>query len=208
MANLLHVKPNTCHQFLADHIQSPDILSTCQGPPPPGSVVTFKLLSMFGPNPTWKKCVHIARLKFEKYFSNKALQLQSNFNADTTVSSGDLFWSWPKLYPRPISFDETNSDHLEFIALLAVGLARVVGIQEESLDRNEVIRLMEDVDVDPFVPANKEIVTDENVTISSVPANNVDVDLVKLSSMLGSSLSICVSGNMLNTTFILLYFFL
>jgi len=193
LANLLHVKPNICHQFIADHIQSPDILSTCQGPPPPGSVVTFKLLSMFGPNPTWKKCVHIARLKFEKYFSYKALQLQSSFNADTTVSSGDLFWSWPKLYPRPISFDETNSDHLEFVALLAVGLARVVGIQEESLDRNAVIRLMEDVNVEPFVPANKEIVTDENVTISSVTASNVDVDLVKLSSMLGSSLSICVS---------------
>merc|ERR1719450_1019492 len=52
---------------------------------------------------------------------------------------------------------------------------------------------MEDVNVDTFVPANKEIVTDENVTISSVTASNVDVDLVKLSSMLGSSLSICVS---------------
>lgn len=102
LTNLLCAKPSICQQFLAEHIQSPGCFIASQESPPPGSVVTYKLLSMFGQNPTWEKCVHIARQKFEKYFVAKALQLQANFGPGTTISSGALFWSWPKLYPGPL----------------------------------------------------------------------------------------------------------
>ena len=60
VTNLLHDKPQTCQQFLAEHRQSPDHLPGSQDCPPPGSVVSYKLLSMFGQTPTWVKCVLIA----------------------------------------------------------------------------------------------------------------------------------------------------
>ena len=149
---------------------------------------------MFGQNPTWKKCLQIARTKFDKYFSAKALQLQSNFSADSTVSSGDLFWSWPKLFPRPLVFSPANADHLEFVRLLAVGLARVMGVQEGKEDGEEIIKILEGVTVPPFMPRNKEIITDESIAGSDATAGPGDIDLAKLSSLLSPALQVCVPG--------------
>ena len=153
---------------------------------------------MFGQNPTWEKCVQIARSKFDKYFSAKALQLQSNFSADSTVSSGDLFWSWPKLFPRPLVFSPTNPDHLEFVGLLAVGLARVVEVQEGKWDGEEIMKILEGVTVPTFVPKNKEIITDESIAPDDATAAPGEMDLAKLSSLLLSpTLHVCVAGTVL-----------
>ena len=192
VTSLLHDKPQTCKQFLAEHKQSPDRLPGSQDCPPPGSVVSYKLLSMFGQAPTWEKCVFIARTKFDKYFSAKALQLQSNFSADTTVSSGQLFWSWPKLFPRPLVFSLTNPDHLEFVGLLAVGLARVVGVQEGKWEGEELLKILEGVTVTPFVPKHKEIVTDESITAATAAPD--DINLGTLSSLLCPGLHVSVPG--------------
>eukprot|EP00090_Calanus_glacialis_P011422 TRINITY_DN1982_c0_g1_i4.p1 TRINITY_DN1982_c0_g1~~TRINITY_DN1982_c0_g1_i4.p1 ORF type:complete len:439 (+),score=177.12 TRINITY_DN1982_c0_g1_i4:87-1403(+) len=192
ITNLLHDKPKTCQQFLADHKQSPSCLPASQDSPPLGSAVSYKLLSMFGQNPTWEKCLQIARTKFDKYFSAKALQLQSNFSADSTVSSGDLFWSWPKLFPRPLVFSPAKADHVEFVRLLAVGLARVVGVQEGKEDGEEIIKILEGVTVPPFMPRNKEIITDESIAGSDATAGPGDIDLAKLSSLLSPALQVCV----------------
>ena len=194
LTNLLHAKPSICQQFLAEHIQSPGCLAASQESPPPGSVVTFKLLSMFGQNPAWEKCVHIARQKFEKYFVAKALQLQSNFGPGTTISSGSLFWSWPKLYPGPLVFSHTNPDHMEFVGLLAIGLARIVGVKQGEWKGEGLEKILESVHVAPFVSKNKEIVTDESVAADSVVASRDNVDLVRLSALLNPSLKVCASG--------------
>ena len=202
ITNLLHDKPKICHQFLTDHKQSPASLPASQDCPPPGSAVSYKMLSMFGQNPTWEKCVQIARTKFEKYFSGKSLQLQSNFSEDSTVSSGDLFWSWPKLLPRPLVFSPANPVHMEFVGLLAVGLARVVGVEEGKWGGEEIVKILEVMTVPPFVPKNKEIITDESIAPDDAIAPHGDIDLSKLSSLLSCpTLPVCVPGTVLYSVY-------
>jgi len=178
ITNLLHAKPKICHQFLAD----PNLTQVSIQ-----SAVSYKLMSMFGQKPTWHKCLQIARTKFNKYFVAKALQLQSSFSSDSTVSSGDHFWAWPKMFPKPLVFSTTNPDHMEFVGLLAVGLARVVGVQEGKFEGEEIIKMLEGMTVPSFMPKNKEIITDESIASDNVTDAHGEIDLSKLSSLLNSS---------------------
>lgn len=47
---------------------------------------------------SFDNCVVYARTKFEKYFSNKILQLLYNFPLDMTTKEGTPFWSGPKRF--------------------------------------------------------------------------------------------------------------
>ncbi len=77
--------------------------------------------------------------------------------------SGDLFWSYPKRFPRPLTFDAGDPLHLDFVSTLASAWAKVCGIQEE-VDA-DVTAICADIEVAKFVSrAGKKIVTDEAVT--------------------------------------------
>uniref|UniRef100_A0A8B9CCV1 E1 ubiquitin-activating enzyme n=1 Tax=Anser brachyrhynchus TaxID=132585 RepID=A0A8B9CCV1_9AVES len=52
---------------------------------------------------SWTQCVELARVKFEKYFSHKALQLLHSFPLDTRLKDGSLFWQSPKRPPFPVN---------------------------------------------------------------------------------------------------------
>uniref|UniRef100_A0A8C5X6I0 E1 ubiquitin-activating enzyme n=1 Tax=Malurus cyaneus samueli TaxID=2593467 RepID=A0A8C5X6I0_9PASS len=54
---------------------------------------------------SWTQCVELARVKFEKYFSHKALQLLHSFPLDTRLKDGSLFWQSPKRPPFPVKFE-------------------------------------------------------------------------------------------------------
>ena len=78
------------------------------------------------------------------------------------------------------------------MGLLAVGLARVVGVQEGKWEGEELLKILEGVTVTPFVPKHKEIVTDESIIATTAAPD--DINLGTLSSMLCPDLHVSVPG--------------
>ena len=50
---------------------------------PKGATTAYKFLTLLGPNPTWFSCVQAARLKWQKYFSDKVCLPKSIYNFTT-----------------------------------------------------------------------------------------------------------------------------
>lgn len=46
---------------------------------PKGATIAYKFLTLLGPNPTWFSCVQAARLKWQKYFSDKVCWPKSTY---------------------------------------------------------------------------------------------------------------------------------
>ncbi|XP_063956130.1 ubiquitin-like modifier-activating enzyme 6 isoform X1 [Lytechinus pictus] len=113
---------------------------------------------------SWKDCVRIARIKFEKYFSNKAMQLLHAFPLDAKTSDGGMFWQSPKRPPTPQVFDPNSELHMSFVVSCARLLGAVYNIPVGEMDpRKETIEaILANVPVPPFVPSSKRIVTDES----------------------------------------------
>uniref|UniRef100_A0A8C5I9B3 E1 ubiquitin-activating enzyme n=1 Tax=Gouania willdenowi TaxID=441366 RepID=A0A8C5I9B3_GOUWI len=77
---------------------------------------SFQVIKLMSRQPSqWEQCIAIARLKFEKYFKRKALQLLHSFPLDTRLKDGSLFWQSPKRPPTPIEFDL----HFDFVVSTA-----------------------------------------------------------------------------------------
>uniref|UniRef100_A0AAQ5YXB7 E1 ubiquitin-activating enzyme n=1 Tax=Amphiprion ocellaris TaxID=80972 RepID=A0AAQ5YXB7_AMPOC len=91
-------KPSMYSSFWQTHSSAEVVLQRMQaGESLEGSFQVIKLLSR---RPSqWEQCVTIARLKFEKYFKRKALQLLHSFPLDTRLKDGSLFWQSPKRPP-------------------------------------------------------------------------------------------------------------
>uniref|UniRef100_A0A8C7Z0C3 E1 ubiquitin-activating enzyme n=1 Tax=Oryzias sinensis TaxID=183150 RepID=A0A8C7Z0C3_9TELE len=100
-------KPSMYNSFWQTHVSAEAVLQRMQvGESMEGAFQVVKLLSRRPSH--WEQCVIIARLKFEKYFKRKALQLLHSFPLDTRLKDGSLFWQSPKRPPTPTEFD----DHL------------------------------------------------------------------------------------------------
>jgi ubiquitin-activating enzyme E1-like protein 2 len=63
----------------------------------------------------WSDCIRLARVKFEKYFSNKAKTLLHCYPLDHKLEDSSPFWKLPKRPPYAIKFDIKNELHLKFI---------------------------------------------------------------------------------------------
>uniref|UniRef100_A0A672K5D6 E1 ubiquitin-activating enzyme n=1 Tax=Sinocyclocheilus grahami TaxID=75366 RepID=A0A672K5D6_SINGR len=97
-------KPSTYNMFWQSHSSAQDVLQRMMaGESMEGAFQVIKLLSR---RPTHlDHCLALARLKFDKYFKRKALQLLHSFPLDTRLKDGSLFWQSPKRPPSPIEFD-------------------------------------------------------------------------------------------------------
>uniref|UniRef100_A0A3Q3L5N7 E1 ubiquitin-activating enzyme n=1 Tax=Labrus bergylta TaxID=56723 RepID=A0A3Q3L5N7_9LABR len=91
-------KPSIYNSFWQTHPSAEVVLQRMQtGESLEGSFQVIKLLSR---RPSqWEQCITVARLKFEKYFKRKALQLLHSFPLDTRLKDGSLFWQSPKRPP-------------------------------------------------------------------------------------------------------------
>ncbi|MBN3315778.1 UBA6 enzyme, partial [Atractosteus spatula] len=127
-----------------------------------GSFQVIKLLSRRPMN--WASCVTLARLKFEKYFKRKAVQLLHSFPLDTKLKDGSLFWQSPKRPPSPIDFDFKDPLHYSFIVSAARLFAEMYNIPhaEKDLSPETIIRIISDVTIPEYKPAEKKIEIDEN----------------------------------------------
>lgn len=76
----------------------------------------------------FEDCVAWARTHWQEQYSNQIRQLLFNFPPDQLTSTGQLFWSGPKRCPEPLSFDISNSLHMDYIVGAANLKAQVYGI--------------------------------------------------------------------------------
>nr|KAF6389340.1 ubiquitin like modifier activating enzyme 6 [Myotis myotis] len=107
-------KPSLFNKFWQTYSSAEEVLQKLQtGHSLEGSFQVIKLLSRRPRN--WSQCVELARLKFEKYFNHKALQLLHCFPLDTRLKDGSLFWQSPKRPPCPIKFDFNEPLHFSFL---------------------------------------------------------------------------------------------
>ncbi|CAM9101468.1 unnamed protein product [Lampetra planeri] len=155
-------KPSMYNLFWQTHSSAEVVLQRMRaGESLEGSFQVIKLLSR---RPSqWEQCIHLARLKFEKYFTRKALQLLHSFPLDTRLKDGSFFWQSPKRPPAPIPFDLKDSLHLTFIVSMARLLAGVYSIPytDEDLSEPVVTRILSDVTIPEYRPSAKCIETDE-----------------------------------------------
>uniref|UniRef100_A0A8C2W878 Ubiquitin-like modifier-activating enzyme 6 n=1 Tax=Cyclopterus lumpus TaxID=8103 RepID=A0A8C2W878_CYCLU len=159
--NLFAHKPSMFNSFWQTHPSAEVVLQRMQrGESLEGSFQVIKLLSK---RPSrWDQCVTFARLKFEKYFKRKALQLLHSFPLDTRLKDGSLFWQSPKRPPAPVDFDLKDSLHFGFIVSTARLFAGVYNIPY-SQKVEEVTRLLSIVKIPEYRPSEKVSVTDETV---------------------------------------------
>ncbi|XP_076027230.1 ubiquitin-like modifier-activating enzyme 6 [Genypterus blacodes] len=155
-------KPSMYNSFWQTHSSAETVLHRIQARENlEGAFQVIKLLSR---RPSqWEQCVIIARLKFEKYFKRKALQLLHSFPLDTRLKDGSLFWQSPKRPPTPIQFDLKDSLHFTFIVGTARLFAGIYSIpySETDLSEEAVARILSGVKIPQYQPSEKSIETDE-----------------------------------------------
>ncbi|XP_037326929.2 ubiquitin-like modifier-activating enzyme 6 [Pungitius pungitius] len=160
--NLFAHKPSMYNSFWQTHPSVEVVLQRMQmGESLEGSFQVIKLLSK---RPSrWDQCITIGRLKFEKYFKRKALQLLHSFPLDTRLKDGSLFWQSPKRPPAPVDFDLKDSLHFSFVVSTARLFAGIYNIpySPKDITEEEVTRLLADVKIPEYRPSEKCIETDE-----------------------------------------------
>ncbi|KAG8014818.1 Ubiquitin-like modifier-activating enzyme 6, partial [Nibea albiflora] len=155
-------KPSMYNSFWQTHPSAEAVLQRMQaGESLEGSFQVIKLLSRRPSH--WEQCIAVARLKFEKYFKRKALQLLHSFPLDTRLKDGSLFWQSPKRPPTPLDFDLKDSLHFTFIVSTARLFAGIYNIpySEKDLSEEVVTRILSDVKIPEYRPSQKCIETDE-----------------------------------------------
>ncbi|KAK7929426.1 hypothetical protein WMY93_005821 [Mugilogobius chulae] len=155
-------KPSLYNSFWQSHSSAEVVLQRMRaGESLEGSFQVMKLLSRRPSH--WEQCITIARLKFEKYFKTKALQLLHSFPLDTRLKDGSLFWQSPKRPPTPIEFDLQDPLHLTFIVSTARLYAGIYNLSYTDKDLSEEVvgRILSDVTIPEYQPTDKSIVTDE-----------------------------------------------
>uniref|UniRef100_A0A8C7JJ77 Ubiquitin-like modifier-activating enzyme 6 n=1 Tax=Oncorhynchus kisutch TaxID=8019 RepID=A0A8C7JJ77_ONCKI len=157
-------KPTIYNMFWQTHSSAEAVLQRMQQRETlEGAFQVVKLLSR---RPSqWEHCIILARLKFDKYFKRKALQLLHSFPLDTRLKDGSLFWQSPKRPPSPIEFDLKDTLHFSFVVSAARLYAEIYNIpySEKDLSQEAVSRMLSEITVPEYRPAEKRIETDENV---------------------------------------------
>uniref|UniRef100_A0A671UDF8 Ubiquitin-like modifier-activating enzyme 6 n=1 Tax=Sparus aurata TaxID=8175 RepID=A0A671UDF8_SPAAU len=159
-------KPSMYNSFWQTHNSAEGVLQVRHksGESLDGSFQVIKLLSR---RPSqWEQCIALARVKFEKYFKRKALQLLHSFPLDTRLKDGSLFWQSPKRPPAPFDFDLNDSMHFTFIVSTARLFAGIYNIpySEQDLSEEAVTRVLAGFKIPEYRPSEKvsfSIKTDE-----------------------------------------------
>ncbi|KAL5720963.1 E1 ubiquitin-activating enzyme [Ranunculus cassubicifolius] len=116
---------------------------------------------------TFQDCITWSRLKFEDYFANRVKQLTFTFPEDSANSTGVLFWSAPKRFPRAVQFTPNDSSHLQFLMAASVLRAETFGIPipDWAKNPNKLAEAVDRVIVPDFQPRKGvKIETDEKAT--------------------------------------------
>ncbi|XP_024065625.2 ubiquitin-like modifier-activating enzyme 6 [Terrapene carolina triunguis] len=179
-------KPSLFNKFWQTYPSAEEVLQRIKsGESLEGCFQAIKSLSRRPRN--WSQCVELARIKFEKYFKHKALQLLHSFPLDTRLKDGSLFWQSPKRPPSPIKFEFSDPLHYSFIVSGAKLFARVycVPVTEKDLSEETILKIISGVNIQEFRPSNKVVQTDEtarkpdHIPVSSEDERNAIFQLEK-----------------------------
>uniref|UniRef100_A0A670JIS4 Ubiquitin-like modifier-activating enzyme 6 n=1 Tax=Podarcis muralis TaxID=64176 RepID=A0A670JIS4_PODMU len=157
-------KPSLFNKFWQTYPSAEEVLQRIKsGESLEGSFQVIKCLSR-RPR-SWPQCVELARLKFEKYFNHKALQLLHSFPIDTRLKDGSLFWQSPKRPPFPIQFDINDPLHYSFILSTAKLFAVIycIPFTEKDMSEETILKIISGLRIQEFRPSNKVVQTDETV---------------------------------------------
>nr|XP_056713175.1 ubiquitin-like modifier-activating enzyme 6 [Euleptes europaea] len=157
-------KPSLFNKFWQTYQSAEEVLQRIKsGESLEGSFQVIKCLSRRPRN--WQQCVQLARLKFEKYFNHKALQLLHSFPLDTRLKDGSLFWQSPKRPPFPIRFDFNDTLHFSFIVSTAKLFATIycIPFTEKDMSEETIFKIISGVKIQEFRPSNKVVQTDETL---------------------------------------------
>lgn len=113
---------------------------------------------------TFEDAIAWARRKFQQQFHDRVAQLTFTFPEDSRTSTGALFWSAPKRFPRALEFGADDPSHAAFVQAGAILKAQVYGITipKWASDAQKVVDIAAAIPVEPFVPK-------ENVKIETDP---------------------------------------
>uniref|UniRef100_A0A8C2F357 Ubiquitin-like modifier-activating enzyme 6 n=1 Tax=Cyprinus carpio TaxID=7962 RepID=A0A8C2F357_CYPCA len=125
---------------------------------------SFQVIKLLSRRPTqWEHCLALARLKFDKYFKRKALQLLHSFPLDTRLKDGSLFWQSPKRPPSPIEFDLNDPLHFSFVVSTARLFAGIYNIPHSEEVRGTFNYLYQHIETDETVKKPDQL----QMTVSS-----------------------------------------
>ncbi|XP_063064036.1 ubiquitin-like modifier-activating enzyme 1 [Engraulis encrasicolus] len=129
---------------------------------------------------SWDECVTWARHHWQCQYSNNIRQLLHNFPPDQLTSSGAPFWSGPKRCPHPLEFDTNNELHMDYVMAGANLLAHSYGLPG-SRDRDNVVRIMQDLKVPTFTPKSgvKIHVSDQELQNSNASVDDSRLEELK-----------------------------
>uniref|UniRef100_A0A8K9URQ2 Ubiquitin-like modifier-activating enzyme 6 n=1 Tax=Oncorhynchus mykiss TaxID=8022 RepID=A0A8K9URQ2_ONCMY len=158
-------KPTIYNMFWQTHSSAEAVLQRMQQRETlEGAFQVVKLLSR---RPSqWEHCIILARLKFDKYFKRKITCCHDIvLSSHLCPCSAGLFWQSPKRPPSPIEFDLKDSLHFSFVVSAARLYAEIYNIpySEKDLSQEAVSRMLSEITVPEYRPAEKRIETDENV---------------------------------------------
>ncbi|XP_043826790.1 ubiquitin-like modifier-activating enzyme 6 [Dromiciops gliroides] len=179
-------KPSLFNKFWQTYSSAEEVLQRIQsGESLEGCFQVIKSLSRRPRN--WSHCVELARMKFEKYFNHKALQLLYCFPLDTRLKDGSLFWQSPKRPPSPIKFDFNDPLHFSFVQTAAKLFATIycIPFTEKDLSVETFSSILSNLEIPEFKPSNKVVQTDEtarkpdHVPVSSEDERNAVFQLEK-----------------------------
>ncbi|KAG8515198.1 Ubiquitin-like modifier-activating enzyme 6 [Galemys pyrenaicus] len=177
-------KPSLFNKFWQTYSSAEEVLQKIQtGHSLEGSFQVIKLLSRRPRN--WPQCVELARLKFEKYFNHKALQLLHCFPLNTRLKDGSKY---NQVLKRKFNeFLNGCLQHLSFLQNAAKLYATVycISFTAEDLSTDALLNTLSEVKIPEFKPSNKVVQTDEtarkpdHVPISSEDERNAIFQLEK-----------------------------
>ncbi len=100
---------------------------------------------------SFEKCVQLARDHFNQFFDHSIQDLLSIFPKDHKDKDGQAFWSGPKRAPSPITFDQTNEEHIKFVFSYACLISESLGVTGTK-DINAISEMARNVTTQAYVP--------------------------------------------------------
>ncbi len=171
----------TSPSFIDHLLKSPNIVSQ-------NEIIEQVSLALLAERPnSFDDCIVWARFKFEELFSNSIQQLLFNFPSNATTSTGTPFWSGPKKCPRPLLFDFTEKDHMNFVVSASMLHAENYHLEcPQEVNPQYFKSVLERVVLPPFIPksgvrihTNDAEVADHNQGSSTHISDNSITDLLK-----------------------------
>ena len=173
-------KPQLYTQFWKENLHPQEVLSRMQQKQLPENCIgTIRMLERRVV--TFKECVEISRIKFEKYFNHKAKDLQNAFPDNQKLQDGTLFWASPKRKPEPITFNIKDNTHIEFVIACAKLLAFRSGIQvtDKECEIGSIVPTVEQTSLPVWKKSDKIIETDESKTREETKTTHSDTDVIQ-----------------------------